>query len=180
MRYQNTTNLAGAVALLLALCLTACGVTATSTTGKTSTTPSPTRGSPTLTPGSAALNGCPIQQAPVGWPPADVVLTMTGAQGATATPGLGPIHVTVMHGQIIDVRLSATYQWRITSAPSATVLTMAQPAGWYDPQYRACVWRFTAAGTGATGLQLTGTVVCQPETPCSTIALLASYQITVR
>jgi hypothetical protein len=160
-------------ALLLALTLSACGIPAA---------PGSSGSAANATPGSAALNGCPARQPPAGWPPADVVLTETTAQGATIATSSNPytMRATVTHGQIVDVRLRATIQWRVTTAPPANVLRLAQPAGWYDAQHRACVWRYTATASGVAPLSLSGGLVCAPRQACPALAAIASYEITVR
>lgn len=185
MSHHIITRLAGGVMLLLTLSLVGCGRTSSgpgypSQNGGSASPTSPTHGAES-TPGSAALNGCSIQQAPTDWPPANVVFLATSAQGATVTASHDmSLHVTVTQQQIIDVRLDATYRWSVTASPSPAVLAMAQPAGWYDATQRQCVWRFTAASTGVTGLQLTGPLVCPPQTPCPALAAIASYVITVK
>jgi hypothetical protein len=169
MRTHHARWHASGFALLLVLSLAACGVSPASSTS----------GNPT--PGSAALNGCLTQHAPSNWSPADVVLTASGPLGVTTTPSSDYItHVTVTHGQIIDMRMDATWSWRITTVPSPALLPMSQPAGWYDAQHRACIWRFTAMGSGTTPLDLSGGMVCPPHAACPAIAAIAYYQITVR
>jgi hypothetical protein len=135
----------------------------------------------TGTPGGPTLNGCAIQRAPTGLPPADVVVSQTGIQGATPTPSQEPATTgfALRQGQVAEVRLSATIQWHPTESPEG-LLTSPQPQDWYDATGAVCVWRYTAAQPGMLKLSFVGGLVCPPGSACPAIAAIAQYEITVK
>jgi hypothetical protein len=147
---------------LLAACGSGIG-TGTSTAG----------GSPTGTPGFTGI-GCPSQLIPVDPPlhPPDVVLTQQSDPGSTVKT------VAVAVGQSIEIRLPASFSWRLSRAPDS-VLALQNPAGWYDSTLNACIWRFGAASTGTVDLDFAGAIVCEPGKVCPALAAIARYHITV-
>jgi hypothetical protein len=123
---------------------------------------------------SASLNGCPTQLIPVdpfGKP--DLILTQQ------SDPGTFVKSVTVTQGQSLEIRLPAHISWRLTASDPAQTLAMAQPAGWYNSQLLACIWRFSAVSPGEANLDFSGGLVCAPGSACPAIAAVAQYHITV-
>ncbi|HEV2237953.1 MAG TPA: hypothetical protein VGR57_14935 [Ktedonobacterales bacterium] len=156
-------------ALLAVLCLACLALLAACGSGVSPVGSAPTR---TPTPGGTSV-GCPSQLIPVDPLPApDVVLTQQ------SDPGSNVKTVRVSVGQSIEIRLPAAFAWRLAHAPDA-VLTMASPAGWYNANLRACVWRFAAASAGMVHLDFAGAIVCDPGKICPALAAAAQYQITV-
>jgi hypothetical protein len=130
-------------------------------------------GTPTQTPASAS-NGCPSQLIPVDSPrPPDVVLTQQ------SDPGSNVKTVTVTKGQVIEIRLPASFTWHLSQGEPSSVLEVAAPAGWYNSALRACIWRFDAASSGTAQLDFAGGPVCDPGKACPAIAVIAQYKITV-
>ncbi|HEX6122026.1 MAG TPA: hypothetical protein VFY89_02645 [Ktedonobacterales bacterium] len=161
--------------LLLLGALSACG-----TTGHVSTPGTGTHVPGAGTPGSATLNGCALQQGPTGLPPADVLVSQAGIQGATPTPSqeLAPTGFALRRGQAAEFRLSATIQWGVTQSADG-ILASPQPQDWYDTTDATCVWRYTAVQPGTVKLSFTGGPVCPPNAGCPAYAAIARYEITV-
>jgi hypothetical protein len=152
-------------ALLIAACLALLAACGSSTLGGT-TQPTP----------SSSLNGCPSRLIPVDPPrrPADVVLTQQN------DPGSNFRTVTVSVGQSIEIRLPASFDWRLARGePDPAVLALANPAGWYNSSLRACIWRLSAAAPGTAELEFAGGFVCEPGVACPALAAVARYKITV-
>jgi hypothetical protein len=125
-------------------------------------------------------NGCFVQQTPAHWTPADVVLTGAPQVGSTATPGSGaPTTVTIERGQSLDLDMTSSIQWTLSTPPAAGVLATVQPAGWYNASIHACVWRFVAADTGSTLVGFTGVALCAPNAACARLTDPPRYRITV-
>lgn len=157
-----------ALTVLLSFALASCGG---GLTGGSSGSPGSQQ------PGSASLNGCKTQQAPSNLPPADVVLTGAG-QGSTPTSDF-TTHGKVKQGQTLEIHLTATVNWQMSTSPDAHVLQVEDPQSWYDAPDTACVWRMKALGNGETKFEFTGGLVCPPQQACPAIAALARFDITV-
>ncbi|WIG59693.1 MAG: hypothetical protein OJF49_002440 [Ktedonobacterales bacterium] len=155
--------------LALTLTLVGCGVTSAGSGGAGGSATATSNAA--LTPGSAALNGCPN----------------TSASGAGLTPpdltlrhgGIEPQHVTLKTGQTFEIRLEAVIRWGLSARDASAILTPQGPQGWYDASQRECVWRFVAAKAGTAALNFAGGPVCAPRTACPQYARIEQYAITV-
>jgi hypothetical protein len=149
-------------------------VTACAPAGGGGTASNPTTTATPPAPGSAALNGCPTQNPPtgVGTQPADVIVTQGG--GTNSPP------VMLKKGQTLEVRLPATYRWKMTIQDTGKILATTDATGWYDATLKACRWRFTALGPGTATLQYVGTLVCASGKPCPALAIAQDYTIQVQ
>jgi hypothetical protein len=132
---------------------------------------------PAVKVGSAALNGCPVSQ-----PSADAAafvpdVTVSGAGGEAEGPGQP---VTLARGQRLEIRLSPGVRWNLAVTDPSHVLALVNPEGWYSPQLKACVWRFTAVAAGSAQLAFDGSFVCLPHSQCVTTEIAQAYDVTVR
>jgi hypothetical protein len=189
---QVASALALTLALALALLVAGCGQAgaANGVTGGTRAQSSPASGATaTATTKGAAPRattsgqkfggdetGCPSTQAPAdaaAFTPDVIVSQPLQATGA-------PQPVTLARGQRLEVRLQPTYSWQLTMADPTAILAGASPQGWYDSAVRACIWRFTARGTGSARLTFVGAAVCPPLQPCPSVEQAVIYAVTVR
>ena len=156
--------------LMLSVAFAGCGATSADngSNGSSATATS----NAALTPGSAALNGCPNNSASGGadLPPPDLVLRHGGIE---------PQPVTVKAGQTFDILLEAIIRWGLSTQDASAILTPQGPQGWYDAKQRECVWRFLAARTGRATLNFAGGPVCAPRTVCPQYARIEQYAIAV-
>lgn len=148
--------LAGILALALVFILAACGTNTTtgSPSGNGAATQTP---APTATQGQANANGCPSGAVITTRPaPAGVVLTNKNT-GST---------VNVTKGESIEVDLPFGQAWSGPANFSQGLLAMQTPAGYASSTARACVWRFTATGTGTAHLSFVGRPICKKGQAC--------------
>jgi len=120
--------------------------------------------------------GCPATQAPAdaaAFTPDVIVSQPSQATGA-------PQPVTLARGQRLEVRLLPTYSWQLSMADPTAILAEVNPPGWYDSAVRACIWRFTARGTGSARLTFAGAAVCPPLQPCPSVEQTVIYAVTAR
>ena len=136
--------------------------------------PNASTSTPPATPGSAALNGCPTQQAPpdATSKPADVVANEIA--NANGQP------VTLKVGQILEVRLSAPKRWGLSLQDSSQILQPDATEGWYNAMLRDCIWRFTAKSAGTASLIYAGGPVCAANTKCPDFVEAQEFDVTVR
>jgi hypothetical protein len=130
---------------------------------------------PTSVPTTAVANGCPSRQAPAdaGAFHPDLTVAYSLDQGA-AQP------VTLTHGQHLEIRLSPLNQWSLTITDPTHILASTSSEGWYDPSANACMWRFTAIGSGGAHLAFKGLVLCPPNIRCTAALDLAAFDVTAR
>lgn len=99
--------------------------------------------------------GCPGNQVLTAAPPA-----------ATATLRTTSKRATVSKGDTVNIELPFGLAWSGPLNFSSNVLTMQSPAGDAYPAIRACIWHFTAIGSGTASLAFTGRPICQDGHVC--------------
>jgi hypothetical protein len=149
--------------LLLAAAIAGCGATST---GGASAQPTATTTIP-----SPALNGCLTQHIPIDGAHADVIVS--NAQTSPTQP------VSIALNKTLEVRLIATYQWRLQTPAPANVLSLSTLEGWYDDANKTCDWLFAASATGQITLQFSGGLVCAAGVACPAIAAIAQVTVDV-
>jgi hypothetical protein len=98
---------------------------------------------------------------------------MAGGEGMDAPIGL-------VRGQRLEIHLSPAVKWHLTMIDGGHILSPASIQGWYSQQLHACVWRFTAVGTGSAQLVFGGTFTCQPGVHCAYVAMAQDFAVSVR
>jgi hypothetical protein len=82
-------------------------------------------------------------------------------------------------GQALEVRLPATINWGMQKQDTGGVLTTNEATGWYDANFKDCLWRFAAVKAGSATLSFSGGPVCAPNTACPALAAIQQYNVTV-
>ncbi len=151
---------------VLAFVLTACGTNSGSGSGSTSTGSTP----PPASTGSVNPHGCPsnavVNTAPA---PANVVLK----------PSNSNTTVNAHQGDVIEIELPFGQAWNGPSS-SQGVLQLQTPAGYALESANACVWRFTAQGTGTTQLNFFGKAICKKGEMCPQYVTSVPFTIKVK
>ena len=181
LRRRYLTLLGGAIIVSL---FTACGASASGGLGAAPGTPVGTTITATATASSsssgampsdtvtAALNGCPVKQAPSNaTAPTDAVVVK---QSATMEQ-----HVSASQGQALVVQLRPELRWTLNIQDPNHTLAPSQPNGWYDAGLNACVWRFVVVARGTATLTFGGAAICQGGTICPHIALEQDVTVSV-
>ena len=154
------------LATALAFILTACGTNSSSGSGSTSTgtTPAPIATSP------VSPHGCP-SNAVVGTTStqANVVLKMSNSNSA----------VNAHQGDVIEIQLPFGQLWNGPTT-SQGVLQLQTPYGYASQTANACIWRFTAQGTGTTQLNFYGRAVCKKGQLCPQYVVSVPFSIHVK
>ena len=154
------------LATALAFILTACGTNSNSGSGSTSTgtTPAPVATS------TVNSNGCP-SNAVVGTTssPANVVLKTSNSNKT----------VTAHQGDVIEIQLPFGQLWNGPTT-SQGVLQLQTPYGYASQTANACIWRFTAQGTGTTQLNFYGRAVCKKGQLCPQYVVSVPFSIHVK
>jgi hypothetical protein len=88
--------------------------------------------------------------------------------------------ITLAPGQRLEIRLPSSDSWALSASDPGHILTAATPQGWYNRSAQACIWRFTAHGTGNVQLAFVGVAVCPYLEVCPSIELPVTYSITLR
>lgn len=83
-------------------------------------------------------------------------------------------------GQVLEVRLGAQVRWALALQDPAHVLAPVSPNGWYDPQQKACVWRFTGQTPGSVTLVYSGRPICSPGSVCPQFVIASNVAVTVK
>jgi hypothetical protein len=155
---------AGALILVLVFLLTACGTHTTTGApagGKTATaTLSPIPGTRSC-PGTAVVTAQPA--------PAGLILTNKDS-GST---------INVTRGETIEVNLPFDHAWSGPADLSPGLLTMQTPAGYTAPALGACVWRFTATGTGTVRLSFVGRPICEKGQVCPMYVMAVIFTLDI-
>ena len=102
---------------------------------------------------------CPLPRQTVTWPspPTQVV---------TDAPTSTPITVTLQVAQTLEVDVSGSAFWQLSSrSVPSPVLTLETPAGYLDASGTRCVWRFSAQQAGIVPLEFLGNEFC-PSGSC--------------
>jgi hypothetical protein len=131
----------------------------------------PTRGGGAIT--DSENNGCPEPQAPTtAGAKADLVVGTNGGAGGGA--------VTMVTGQVLEVRLAPVVRWSLVIQDPNGVLLPADHNGWYDAGAQVCVWRFTAKSAGTASLAFSGRPICAAGKACPQYILESNYTVTVQ
>ena len=176
-RRRRLLPLTGVLALILVFILAACGTNTTATgspsgNGATTQTPAPTATpGQSSTPGQASANGCPSSVVVTTHPaPAGVVLTSKNT-GST---------VSATRGEAIEVDLPLGHAWSGPVNFSQNLLAMQTPAGYESSAARACVWRFTATGTGTASLSFVGRPICKKGEACPMYIQAINFTVNIK
>jgi hypothetical protein len=125
---------------------------------------------PMLTPGTAALNGCPEQRIPVD----------SGGNPFVVTTFDADHPVTVSVGKTIEIQLRATTRWGLQKQDSGNILGDLAPEGYFNAALKACVWRYAVQSAGTARLTFTGSPVCAPGVQCPAIAEIEELIISAQ
>lgn len=131
---------------------------------------------PTARVGTAAYNGCPAQQAPAdaGSFKPDMIVSQNPQSASSAQP------IALVRGQRLEIRLEPMVQWQLNLSDPDHTLANSASEGWYDGTLKACIWHFTAIGTGSAQLNYSGPVVCPPLKLCPAVEQELIYHVSVR
>jgi|SRR5579883_1264269 len=158
----------GSLALVLVFILAACGTNTTTgaPAGSGAATPSPT-----ATQGQASANGCP-SGAVVTTPQTQAGLVLTSKNSGST--------VTVSKGETIEVDLPLGHSWSGPANLSPNLLAMQTPAGYESSTAKACVWRFTATGTGVAHLAFAGRAICKKGQACPMYVMAVNFTLDIK
>jgi hypothetical protein len=161
---QRSTWLLISLVTALTLVLAACGTNSGSAPTSTGSTPPPTS--------TSAVNshGCPSNTTVSTTPtPANVVLK----------PSNSNTTINVHQGDIIEIHLPFGQIWAGPTT-SQGVLQLQTPAGYPLESANACIWRFTAQGTGTTQLNFYGRAICKKGEFCPQYVISMPFTINVK
>ena len=120
---------------------------------------------------SSGATPSPCSGAPLATDPLTPSLILTTQQsGQTAQARVG---------EVIEVRLPVTQRWEFDAQGMGAPLISQNPQGSPVASLRMCVWGFQAAQTGSATLRFTGTMLCDPNSPCAAYAIALNYTIKV-
>ena len=150
--------------IAVAFLLTACG---TNTGTGTGNAPTP---APTTVQGYGTANGCPSNA---------VVSTAPSKPDITVKPidSRGTINAHV--GNVIEFDLPFGLMWGGPNT-SLGVLALQTPAGYPWQASKACVWRFTAQGTGTTQVNFSARALCKKGEFCPQYVTDMSFTVSVK
>lgn len=151
---------------ILAFVFASCG--SNGGTGAGGSTPTPASKTPVPT-SAGTSEGCPSTATVSGAQSKPDVIIMATTTGT----------VTAHNGNLIEVRLPFGQRW---SGPTTSqgILQLQQPAGYASQTDKACIWRFTARGTGTQTLTFTGRAICQQGQLCPQYVLSRQFTIDVK
>ncbi|SRR5579885_1111690 len=160
--------LVGGLVLVFVFILAACGTNTTtgSPAGSGGVTPTPTA---TQSQGSA--NGCPSSA---------VVTTPRAPAGVVLTSNNSGNTINVARGETIEVDLPLGHAWSGPANLSPNLLAMQTPAGYESSTAKACVWRFTATGTGIAHLSFAGRAICKKGQPCPMYVMAVVFTLDIK
>ena len=152
--------------LILAFVLASCGSNGGTTTGAPGNTPTTTPTGVSTT----AAHGCP-GGIPANPPQGSATVIVQFKKSENT--------VTAHKGDVIEVRLPFGQVW---SGPTTSqgVLQLQTPYGYASTAAKACIWRFTAVGTGTVQLSYSGRALCPKDGMCAMYVLLARFTIDVK
>lgn len=151
--------------IAVAFLLTACGTNTGTGTGNAPSTPPPT-----AVQGYGTANGCPSNTAVTTAPSKPDIMVKLTDNGTTINA-----HV----GNVIEFDLPFGRAWAGPSA-SLGVLELQTPAGYAWQANKACVWRFTAQGTGTTQVGFSARALCKKGEFCSQLIQDVPFTISVK
>jgi predicted small secreted protein len=154
--------------IAIAFLLTACGTNAGKGTGSTgSTSPTPT---PTTVQGYGTANGCPNNA---------VVSTAPSKPNVTVKPTDATHTINAQVGNVIEFDMPFGLMW---GGPSTSLggLALQTPAGYAWQTSKACVWRFTAQGTGTTRVDFSARALCKKGGFCPQYITEMSFTVSVK
>lgn len=152
----------------VAFLLTACGTNTgkgTGSTGNASFTPTPT-----TVQGYGTANGCPNNT---------VVSSAPSKPDVTVKPTEATHTINVHVGNVIEFDLPFGLMWGGPNA-SLGVLALQTPAGYAWQPSKACVWRFTAMGTGTTQVDFSARALCKKGQFCPQYITEMSFTVSVK
>ncbi|HLZ64093.1 MAG TPA: hypothetical protein VKR06_44760 [Ktedonosporobacter sp.] len=191
LRHQPSTYIvlfALALTCALAACSTGTAQGQSVNSGKNANTPTPPTASAQATPNSTSTttsgsaqtpttpaqeygtaNGCPSNVVVNGEPAAKIILQPKNA----ASP------ITAHVGDLIEIQLPFGEKW---SGPlnSQGNLALISPFGYARAANHACIWRFSAKGTGTTQLSFYAQMLCKPGYMCAQYVLITTFTINVQ
>ncbi len=161
---------AGILVLVFIFLLTACGTNTTtgSPSGSGATTQTP---APTATQSQASANGCPSSA---------VVTTQPAQAGVVLTNKNTGSTVNVTKGETIEVDLPFGHAWSGPANFSQGLLAMQTPAGYASSTAKACVWRFSATGTGIAHLSFVGRPICKKGEACPMYVMAVNFTLDIK
>ncbi len=161
---QRSTWLLISLVTALTFVLAACGTNSGSAPTPTGPTPPPT------STGVANPHGCPSNTVVSTTPtPANVVLK----------PSNSNTTINVHQGDVIEIHLPFGQLWAGPTT-SQGVLQLQTPAGYARESANACIWRFTAQGTGTTQLNFYGRAMCKKGEFCPQYVISMPFIINVK
>lgn len=151
---------------VLTFVLAACGTSSGSGTGSSGSTPTPT---PTST-SAANPDGCP-NNAVVDTAPAPATMVLKPSDSKTT--------VNAHTGDVIEIDLPFGQAWTGPTT-SQGALQLNTPAGYPWKASNACIWRFTAQGSGVTQLNFYGKAICKKGQLCPQYIVNLPFTIAVK
>ncbi len=93
--------------------------------------------------------------------------------------GVGGVRAgQVRHGELIQVRLSATNRWSFHG--TGTLAGLLQPAGIEDQQHHICIWNFRPQTVTSLTLTFIGTSLCVGKGACPQFRLNETFSVQVQ
>ena len=157
--------------LALAFVLSACGAASQTGSGSSGSTPTAAPATaPTAVKGYGTSHGCP----------SDMVVSSAPSQAnVLIKPANSQSTVTAHVGDVIEVRLPFGHKWGgPNSSPSN--LQMQSPSGYAWTADNACIWRFTATGTGNTVINFISQPLCKAGQMCPMYILEVPFKVDVK
>ncbi len=148
--------------------LTACGTktgTGTGSTGNAPATPAPT-----TVQGYGTANGCPSNA---------VVSTTPSKPDVIVKPTDSKSTINANVGNVIEFDLPFGLMW---GGPNTSLggLSLQTPAGYAWQANKACIWRFTAQGTGMTHVDFSARALCKKGEFCPEYVTEMSFTVSVK
>jgi len=159
---QRSTWLIISLVTTLTFVLAACGTNSGSAPTSTSSAPTPT--------GVVNPHGCPSNT---------VVSTSPAPANVVLKPANSNTTVDVHQGDVIEIHLPFGQVWAGPTT-SQGVLQLQTPAGYPQESANACIWRFTAQGTGTTQLNFYGRAMCKKGEFCPQYVISMPFTISVK
>lgn len=167
-------RLSGVVLLAIVCCVFgACGVTSgnsgSNSQGNVGTHASPTpraHSTPSSSPGATSCPGG-----------SSGTISSAGTPSVVVNGGLPDRSASAHVGDLIQVRLPATFHWSYHAAAPAPELL--QPAGYEDKGQKVCIWNFRAHSAGTYALRFAGAPICDPKGPCPLVISVSTITLHI-